>query len=671
MALDAETAMEKLQRLIASSWVTASYDNAYWMLAIMYEKGQQWASVNNVTGQMNVAYLRNLTDPQRRDVRVTMNKIGELVRQVYAEINPPSFRGTKYNPASGSVDDRLIAGLSSRLMKQHIKDIHGLKVYRDVNRARTVLGTCGLRRTLTLRGQRIFGSIEDGNIMQRPVKEYSIGWARTYPWEFLRDPAAVSLDIEEEENIICHYKPRTVQWVRDNFRGVEIKTESTMGRLMTFNRQVRAASGMVGNSRVANSREPAVMVYECYFKDGNGWPDMLYAFGDPLGGDKQLKKIVFLPNPFFGIPFHFFHYERSSIQMPWARGIPHLLMASQDITNLAWTWLLRTMQAGAGKWIVERGTVERPQRALKNRIDEFIEFNPGGANNPAQAKAPTFIGGAQPSESAMQVIARTPEGMANALNLSPVQRGITSKRGESGPAIAAKLQQAGVPLDDLRRDDELELEKLFQATLYDMTNKKWIRQDIVRSLLGKDVPRTQVSLMVRKGTQQAVGSVTMHPSTLRPRTNAEVKEDFMSLVDRGVVDAQDAQWELNLQSGINTNTGMSRSMDKQMDEISRMEAGADVHPAIADHHNYHIRAIMEYVDSPQWHNQSQSVRDRINTHFVEHKAAELQISQLNALGAENAQEQGPPAQGTPPANPADIPLPVPGGAAAPPELAVA
>lgn len=671
MALDSKTAMERAQRLIASSWVTASYDNAYWMLAIMYEKGQQWGSVNNVTGQMNVAYLRNLTDPQRRDVRVTMNKIGELVRQVYAEINPPSFRGTKYVPASGSVDDRLIAGLSTRLMKQHIKDIRGLEVYRDVNRARTVLGTCGLRRTLRLRSMRLFGSIDSGDIMERPVKEYSVGWARVYPWEFMRDPAAVSLDVEQDENIICHFKPRTVQWVKQNFPGVEVTSESTMGKLMTFNRQVRAASGMVGNSRVANSREPAVMVYECYFKDGNDWPHMLYAFGDPMGGDKQLKKIAFLPNPFYGLPFHFFHYERGAIQMPWARGIPHLLMASQDIMNLAWTWMLRTMQAGAGKWLIEKGTVERPQRALKNRIDEFIQWEPAKSASQAQAREPKFIGGPQPSASAMQVIAQTPDAMANALNLSPVQRGITSKRGESASAIEAKLSQAGVPLDDLRRDDELELERLFQATLYDMTNRKWIRQDIVRRLLGKDVPRNQVSLMVRKGTKEAVGSATVHPSTLRPRTKAEVKDDFGSLVDRGIVEPENAQWEMNLQSGINTNTGMSRAMDKQLDEIARMEAGADVHPAIADHHNYHIRAIMEYVDSPQWHNQPKAVRDRINNHFVEHKAAEMQMNQLEAMGPENAQEQGPPAQGSPPAQPAEVPTPVPGAAAAAPELAVA
>ena len=669
MALTPEQAMGRLKALIASAFINLSYDNAYWMLAIMYEKGQQWGYVSPVSGVMRVQYLRNLTDPQRRDVRVTMNKIGELVRQIKAEINPTSFRGAAYKPASGGVEDRLIAGLGSRLMKQHLEDIHAIQVYRDANMARCVLGTCGIRRTLRMRSERMYTRIVAGNIFSRPVREFSIGWARIYPWEILRDPSAISLRPEEDEQIICHYKPRTVQWVKERFPQVEIKSQSTMGELMTFNRQIRAASGMVGNQRVSNSKEPGVMVYECYFREGNSWPYVLFAFGDPANSTGSLEKIWFGPSAFYGMPLHLLHYD-NPIQMPWSRGIPHILMAAQDMSNLGWTWILRTQAAGVGTWIMEKGTLERPREAFSPRVDRFCEWDRSGASIGAVAKEPHWVKGPEMSASALQIISSTPEWMTNALNLSPVQKGITSKRGESSKAIEAKLRQAGVPLDDLRRDDELMLAGLLQATLYDMTNRRWIRQDIVGRLLGPDVPKDQVRLLTRKGTRDSVGSVTVHPTTLRPKTKADTREQFTDLSAQGVIQPIDAQWEMYLQNGEIVNTGMARAIQKQEDEIARMVAGAEILPTAGDHHEYHLRTLQEFIDSPQWHNLPETARDRINHHFALHKATQIEMSQIEALGLGPAQEQGPSAQGSPPAM-AETPALVPGGAAAPPELAVA
>jgi len=663
--------MSRLTRLVQTSYTTQSYDNAYWMMAIMYEHGQQWGYVNPVGGEMRVRYLRNLTDPQRNDVRVTMNKIGEFVRQVKAETNPHSFQGVRYDPSSGSINHRLIANLGSKLMNQHLKDIRALEVYRDMNLARAVLGSCFIRRTLILRSERIFSQIVGGDIRKRPLREFSVGWARCYPWEFLRDPAAIGLRPAEEENIICHYKPRTVQWVKERFPNANVETQTTMGRLMTYNRQIRAATGMVGNARAANSTEPAVMVYEAYIKEGNAWPYTLFAFGDPFGAERVLKPMAFMPNPFFDLPIHMFHYDHP-VQMPWGRGIPHILMNAQDLSNLSWTWMIRTMQAGAGKWLIEKGTVERPQRQLSNRIDKPIEWDRMGAGaTSAQAQAPQFIPGPQPSQSAMNAITMAPDWMSKALNLSPVQQGITSKRGESASAIEAKLQQAGVPLEDLRREDELELARLLQYTLYDMTNKKWIRPDIVSKLLGPDVPGDHVRLLAREGTKEAVGGVSIPTTMLRPKTKSDTREMFSDLVVKQIVQAIDAQWEMWKQNGVVINTGMARSAEKQSDEIARMLAGADVDVTAADQHVYHIRQLQEYIDSPEWHNVPKKARQRITDHFAQHKVTMIEMSNIDAMGAENAQGMAPPAQGSPPAEMAGAPTMMPGGPAGSPEMAVA
>lgn len=667
MPLTMKHAVTRLRRLAATASTTQAYDNAYWIMAIMYNKGQQWGFVNPVGPDMRVRYMRNLTDPQRTDVRVTMNKIGEFVRQIKAETNPSTFSAARYKPSSGSVKHRLLAGLGGKLMHQHLEDIRAVDVYCEMNNARMVLGSCAVRRTLVTRDQRMFKHIVGGDITHRPLREFSVGWARAYPWEFLRDPAAVSLRPDQDENIICHYKPRTVQWVKERFPQFDAtKTQTTMGQLMTYNRQIRAASGMVGNSQTADSKEPGVMVFECYFKEGNKWPYVLFAFGDPFGDDRDINPMAFMSNPFYGLPFHFFHYDEP-VQMPWGRGIPHILMAAQDITNLGWTWLLRTMHAGAGKWLIEKNAVERSQRQLNSRIDMAIEWT----RPTPQSSEPKFIAGPQPSPAAMTAIGLTPEWMQAAINVSPVQSGTTSKRGESGSAIEKKLQAAGVPLEDIRRRDERELSRLLRYTLYDMTDKKWFRPDIAERLLGPDVPKDQVRLLAREGARKAVGSVVIPSTTLRPKTKADTREVFTDLVERGVIEAVNAQWEMWKQNDVIVNSAMAASAEKQLDEIARMVAGAEPEVETADRHEYHIRQLQDFIDSSQWHNVSQEARDRINDHYTEHKVRLIQLSQIDAMGVENAQGQGPPAQGSPPAQPAEMPQLIPGEPAGSPQLAVA
>ena len=660
MALSQTQALEELKTVVKSAASTAAFDNAYWTMAILYNGGTQWGFVNRDGGQLQTRYLRNVTDPLRTDVRVTMNEIGKLTDKIRSEINPATISAS-YDAISGGADEMVISDLGGRMMKQHLLDIDALRTWRDANRARCILGTCGIRRTLALKNPRM--GFQKGGKAAMGLRDYTIGWSQTFPWEYIRDPSSVSLWPAKDEHIVVHFKPRTVKWIKQHFPDVEIKDATPMGKLMDFYRSIRAASGLVGSARTADSKAPGLMFYEAHFKEGNEWNAVLYAYGEPEASGTTIKPAGFFPNPFYGLPHHFIHYDHP-IQMPWGRGIPHILAQAQNLHNLGWTWILRSAQTSGGKWIIEKGTLEKPGRVLSNRMDEPIIWDRAGSGN-NNAKEPHLAQGAAPSPAAMQLVSSVPTWMRDALNLSEVQSGITSKRGESSAAIRAKLEQAGVPLDDLRREDELVLEGLLLATLYDLTNPKWVRLDGVQALVGADVPREHVRTLVRFGTRKAIGSATVHPMMLRPRTKDQTRETFTGMVETGVIQAFDAVWEMYKQNKVVVNTAMANAIRKQLSELSRMVSGEDVEPAALDHHDYHVRALREYADRPEWHNFPKAVRDRIMDHWIGHLEAAQALAQIEAMGlGPQAPDQGSTGQGSPPAMP-EGPAAIPGGAAAP------
>jgi len=410
---------------------------------------------------------------------------------------------------------------------------------------------------------------------------------------------------------------------------------------------------MAANRLVADSKQKAVMVYEAYFKANDKWGETLYAWQDPFGENgtgKELNPLFYGLNPFHGLPFTFLHYD-VQIHAPWARGIPHILRGAQDMANIAWTWLLRVMQAGSGKWVIEENTVEKPNRALSNRLDRPVVWK--RVDNP-RAVAPQFIPGPQLNPAIMDFIAGTPEWMQRALNLSDVHRGVTSKRGESGEAVKAKIAQADVDIEDMRREDELSLQKLLYGTFIDLTNPRWFRLDEARRILGKDVPDGHVRTLLRVGGERAISSVTADPATMRPRTRQAVKDEFIGLAAQNIKSPEETEWELLVQSSIVTNSVMANAHRKQTHELARLIGGENIIPAMPESHRYHRWTIRDFVDTPEWHNLKEDARRRI----IEHDAAHLQAEQVFAGLAGGLEQPEQQAQGSAPA------LPEPQGAGA-------
>lgn len=616
--LTVEQAIERFKEVRKAYDTQRRVMEAYWTLAILYDQGKQWGYTTSEYGTLVTKRLRNIIDPQRDDVRVTFNKIHENVNRLCAAMRPHQL-ASRCKPATGGTRDITIAETCNRLLERWAQFSGALDVLREKELPRTVLGTAIIRRTLNQKA-----STKDG------LRNYNIGWSLVYPWEIVRDPAATSARPDRDEDIIAHEKPRSVEWVKRTY-GEDVETTSTVGQLYEFQSQIFNASGLGTQGQLEQSAAKGVMVSECYFQDAdepNDWPWMLTCYSDPKQDKEKFTPLFFGKSPFHGLPLHFFTYDQG-ICAPWGRGMPHLVMGAQDIINLSWTWLLRVMQAGAGKWAFEEGTIEQPSRMLNNRIDQPIIWkrNP---TYPSVSTAPTRIAGPQIPPALTESLGMAPAWMQDALNLADVQRGVSSRRGESGSALQIKLDAAGMPIEDLRRSDELVLQDLLYATLVDVTSPGIMRMDTARAMAGRAVSDESLLELMRGNVSESVSAVQVLPATLRPKTPSESRETLVSLATAQIISPEQAQWEME-KHGTTVNSLLSANRHKQMTEIEMLRNGQEAPVSMPDHHGYHILAIDEFVGSTEWHLLSPEIQDAILQHYADHQQANM-VKQAQAQG---------------------------------------
>lgn len=645
--IDEKRAIEQLQQLKESGRNQRAYYDAYWSLASVYTYADQWGYISPKDNALSVSYLRNITDPQREDVRVTMNRIHADVSRLVAALNPEQLI---YDLEPRGVAHMLCKIIGKQLMDKYLQRISALEVLREKNWGRFILGSVFVRRTLRAVGRPMAAG---ENAL---IRNFAPGVAVVYPWEVMRDPSAATTKPHRDEEIFCHEKPRTVEWVRRNF-GVKIETEQTVGGLIQYQRQIQAGGGMGMDRHAMDSKARGVLVQETFYQDPdepNDWPWVLFSYCDPSSNRDDVIPLTrgVIANPFYGLPFHGFHYD-TQIQAPWGRGVPHLQIAGQDMLNMAVTWLLRMMVAGSGKWMVEKGTMTKPEaaRLLNNRLDEVLWYQRSSsyANKPERSAPPVI------NPAVVSFINSAPSWMRDALNLTDVQFGVTSKRGESGEAITSKLSEANIPLESLRHDDDMALAELLYGLYVDLTNRARVRLDQVRDILGSDAPEEAVRSLLRVDAVRSISHITVHPATNRPTTPAQMRNDFTQLLAQQVIDsAEDARWEMMLR-GVSIDTAMKNAYDQQLIEINQMVfENGEVRPNMSENHHYHRKTIEWYLSQPAALALDDPIKEKLNQHWIDHYEAELALAQGEAELAqgtpETAGQPSPPAMayGQPP-----------------------
>jgi hypothetical protein len=628
--LDTKTAIEKLTEYRKAYQSTRAVHDTRWTLSIALDAGQHWCYPTTQGGQTALKMLRPITDPNRDDVRATHNLIHKHVNQFIDGTSP--VKVTPYcDPRSGASDDRIAAELSRNILDNWMQESGGLSILREKEQIRYVLGTAIVRRWMSAKG--MIGK------QQPSIRDFTYGWAHVYPWEVIRDPAATSMRPDRDEEFFAQEKPRTVAWVQRNF-GVKIETQTTLGKLLDYQHQVHAASGMGGVS-LSDSKTPAVLVYEACFQDPDmekPWPWMLLGFRDPgQSGDDIIPLMPqgLIPNPFRGLPWSLFPCD-STIQAMWGFGIPIALRETQDIINMVWSTALRYHIMAQGKWLIEEGTVEKGNRGLSNRIDEPIYWKRTGT--PSPQLAPSRIMPPQMNPVTSDLLVMAPASMMDQLNTSEVLRGISSKRGESGEAIDAKLKAASSPVERIRRDDDLTYQELLYNTLADLTNPERFTIDTARRYLGPDVPDEQAYMLLRKPVTEAVKSITLIAGEVHPKTPVEHEQGVILLAQNQLLEKDEAQWLL-IQRGIDVNPLKSGAYNDQMNEVEQMKSGQDVQISPGEEHQYHIYALKLVINKSTWHTVPPDVQGRILTHLAMHKHGIIVDAQMDAMAQTQAAPQ--------------------------------
>lgn len=663
MSLDQDKAIELLRDLIEADKSVRPWNESYWTMAQMYNAGKQWGYLSRGDGYVDVRHLRSIIDPNRDDVRVTLNQVTERVGWFKGSLRPQRIAG-EIRPRSDIPTGRTYANAAQTVLSKYLEGIRALQTLRERDNPRCVFGTSYVRRHLYNAGAPLpVGQGDDGLL----IRNFNLNWCVVPPWQVLRRPDASSTRPNEDEEIFAQWSPVSVDWIKQNF-GVDIETESSLCDLMGYQNQIRNAAHGPGTQNSAKSKTKGVLFYECYFKDaelGDGWHWVLFGYIDP--SNKYADNIVtplpdgkgFAKNPFHGLPFHQFSFE-SYPSCPFGIGIPHMLMAGQDLTNLAWTWIARVMQQGAGKVMFESGTLDNHRKALNNRVDVPLIWkrNP---TMPAQSQPPQRLQPPQMSPAAMQIAQVAPAWMDGALNLSGVQRGEAVKRGESARAYEIRLSGANVFLNDIRRTDELIYEELLLGTAVDIIRMS--RLDQLQNICRGSVSDDHLYLLKRHDPEDVLEKYVPHESMVRPVTPGEVRESFISLATNQFMVPEDAQWEMGLR-GVWVNSRMESGRSKQLAEIDLLISGQESRVSMGDAHQYHIRTIEDYINEPRWMSLPEEIRQRIHQHLIAHYVAQSRL----AMSQGGQQPPEPQAQGSPPSSAVEAALGRPGGGPAGPPI---
>lgn len=617
MAFSQEQGVKALNDLRQTTLSMRAYYDAFWALAKIYDHGSQWGYLSSGPGGLATNYLKNVTDPHREDIRVSVPMIHDKVMKLRSALVPSQIG---FDLVEASINDLTVKYAGAMALQEHLRRCHGLSVLRDREKYRLGIGAAIVRRTLTTAGRPIVVA-NRGKKDELAIRRIRPGWVLVSPHEILRDPSANTMNFADDEEIFAHEKPRTVGWIKKNF-GVDLpNVKTTFGSLMDYQRTLGETSGFGQAGHVMDSRRKAVVVYECFFDDPDEpkpWPWVLYAYLDTSNPDSsELRVLRFGRNPFWGLPFHMYRYDDTISDAPWPRGVPHLLKGHQDVSNIGWSWIIRTMVHGGPRWRYVKGTLDSSfaARALTNDIRKPIVWNmTQGQNTPA----PERVAAPQIPPAAEAILARTPEWMRDALNLSEVQFGKSSKRGESGEALETKLGEANQPLETLRRDDELVTERLLLGTLYDLTDRRHLLLSEARDLIGKQLPDEYIRDLIREETPRCIVAVKVHSTMHRPKTPGDVKSDFVALVEAKVKEPADAEWEMMLQGGGVTNTAMKSAFDLQMLEIEKIRAGEPVRAWMPEKHEYHIQTLEWYLNKPAAMQLEEEIRDALTAHWNEH-----------------------------------------------------
>jgi hypothetical protein len=617
-------ALKRAQELIRTSNGSRAALEALTGLRLVYAYGNQWAGVGQGKARGHqLRQLRTIIDPDDPRIRVCMNQIRNRVRKVLSRLRPIELDFTVKN-RSRAANDLVAAMVANRRLQLHTDEIDALGILRQKDLCRAVLGSAVIRRTIAANGREVVVRDEANNPKMGPndkplsIRSFRHGWAVCPPYEFIRDPSALKLTFDDDD-ALGHEKPRTADWVMRNF-GVKINTDTTMGKLLGFQKFLFQATGQSLDDGWMQSELPAVLVSEWWFQDDTGktgtqWPFYMLAYRDPGASGEDavgLKPIHFGPNPFYELPLHHFWYEQE-LFCPWGKGIPDLLMQAQDIANVGWTSTMRqVVHHGNAKWIVEKDTlVDDPRVALNNQPNRPILIQSNANHIPRREPAAPL------DQNAMMLLQESPQWLDRLLNMSAVQSGEAVKRGESAEAYRFRHESADSPINDTLKDDEIAVNALLTGTMFDLVKTDNI--EALRELLSHEYTDDHILTLKSQDISQAVAGIAVKQDTLRPKTPQEQQEELAVGIDKKMIDPIAARRTLWIRTGKGMDAREQAALEQQQRELQSLLSGEFVEVYAGQDHAAHIYVLEMEQDSARWQTYGEEKRMHVDAHLQEHQ----------------------------------------------------
>ena len=680
--MDREQALKKASDQIDSSNSSRAMYEALCGLWMAYTYGSQWADVRSGSARGGYALnqLKTIVDANRSDVRIAMNMIRPRVTKLNSRLKPRRLE-FRVEAASKANNDQVAAMVANVRLTQQLENITAIRAIRLASLWRVVLGSCVVRRSMTSVGQPIIVRDEAGNPSKGPngkertIRTFEHNWAVCPPFEFIRDPSANTAIFDEDE-VIGHEKPRTLEWLKRNY-GVELQTEATMGQLLEFQKFLHDSTGQSLASGAQDSKAKAVMVSEWWFKDPDKkekWGTWMLAYRDSRGEsieDRQLKVLQFGDNPFHGLPLHHLWYD-IQLMSPWGRGVAALTQPAQDATNMAFVGMLRALTShGCPKYLIEDGSlVDKIENALNNRVDQPIVYRRGTLNPPKRMES------TQIDAVGAKILADSPDWLDSMLNMSPVQAGQAVARGESAKAYETRRDSADTPLTSITDDDELTLNELLSGTLQDILKTDSVKA--LREKLSHEFTLEQLLTLKSQDPADTLAGVKIVPDSLRPQTPQEMKEDFAAAVSQELVDPVAARRTLLVRGRVTFDEKESRAYYQQIREIASLLSGEPIDVYLAQDHDTHQWVISLEMESTRFGGYSDEQRNALMEHWEDHEQSK-QMLLAPGMGEQSGglpeapmqppmdpmqQQPMPPMPQLPPAGPMPPPMPgegMPGG----------
>lgn len=641
MPLDQDTAVSKAQALQDAAYATRSAYEAYCGVCLAYAYGDQWAYRRNSGGRMEARQLRTVIDPNRSDVRMSMNMIRSRLTKLDSRMKPMELT-YRVKPRSRAINDQNAAMVAQARLEQILGDIDAIRVARAANMHRLVYGSCCITRSLDQTAQITLRDAagepladEQGN--PRTVRTFRPSWHVAPPYQFIRDPAADDPTFRNEE-CIGHEAAWTVEKIRRVF-GVQVETEATLGKLHELQGFLRRATGEEFGGGFEASRQKAVLVSAFYFRDDendtdNRWPWMLMAYRDyhaTTDGRSQLVPLWFGPNPFWQLPIHHFWFEQQP-HTPWGKGVPAITMQAQDATNIAFVMMMRQLvQHGNVKWAVEHNSlVDEIGTALSNRMDKPVVYK-RGASAPSRIQPPALD---QTTQSIMQA---TPTWFDWLLNMSPVQGGHAVSRGEAAKAYEVRRDMADTTINAVIDDDELTYNELLTGTLFDVVKHE--PAHVTFAALSGEFTEDAVVSLKQQDAPEALSGVQIVKDSLRPKTPEELRAEAQQAVQSQMLDPIQARRALLHKGGAALDPREQAARDRQLQEIQRILAGEHVTVEFGQDHGMHKWVLEMQQESARWDGYTDEQREALMQHWARHVQAEQMKAQM-AAGIMPMQQQG-------------------------------